>query len=65
MRVKKIAEGAYFVQSYSLQNITINYDPTTSQQVLSSSREKEKERDKTDTPHLDPDSNPLSEMRSR
>ena len=52
MIVKKIAEGAYFVQSYSLQSITSNYDRTTSQQVLSSSRENEKERDKADTPHL-------------
>ena len=72
MSVKKVAEGAYFVRSYSVQTVASSYDPTTSQQVLSSSNEKENEADKADSSgerlndhHLDPESNPLSEMRSR
>ena len=34
MNVVKVAEGAFFVPSYSVQTLTTNYDPTTSQQVL-------------------------------
>lgn len=41
MRIMKVAEGAYFVPSYSVQTLTANYSRETAQQVLQTTQEDE------------------------
>ena len=41
MKVSEIAEGAYFVPSYSVQTLTTNYSQITAQQVLHAAQEED------------------------
>ena len=34
MNIVKVADGAYFVPSYSMQTLTASYDQMTAQQIL-------------------------------
>jgi hypothetical protein len=45
MKATQIANGAYFVQPYSVQTLTRNYSPLTAQPWLQSSEEDDERAD--------------------